>query len=318
MISIETLKKRFFEKKQSKDSSAENAHTNVNSSTKSPQHLDRYYTKISAYLFYLLTFVVCYEAAVFFWHKIPYKSPALAGLTPQELKKIQSPGTSVKLSNYSLFGVEPANQPVQQNKSLAATRSKLDVKITGISYSSDPKRGAVVFVMKGIENVYSVGEKIEGTNAVISQIKPQEIVINNAGVEEVIKLPEDIFVSAPSESSQAKDSKKNQTSKIDKGELQTVRTELLSNPGNLFNYINISPAQKDGKIIGYELNPGSEGKLFIDAGLKAGDIAVEINGKDLTDSAQAMAVMGELQNMTQINIVVDRNGSKETIVLDIQ
>ena len=45
---------------------------------------------------------------------------------------------------------------------------------------------------------------------------------------------------------------------------------------------------------------------------------MEINGKDLTDSAQAMAVMGELQNMTQINIVVDRNGSKETIVLDIQ
>lgn len=315
MISLEALKKRFLERRQNKKTSAETVTSPGILSTSHPVKHDRYYTKISAYLFYLLSFVVCYEAAVLFWHKMPYKNQVLAGLTAQELKQIQNPGNTVRLSNYNLFGVEAKNQ-LEQKSSGAVVRSRLDVKITGISYSSDPSRGAVVFLMKGSEDVYSVGDKINGTNAVISQIKPTEIVINNAGVEEVIKLPEDVFVSGVADRKTEKNGKTE--SATVKEDLKTVRTELLSNPSNLFNYINIAPAQEDGKIIGYELNPGAESKLFIDAGLKAGDIAVEINGKDLTDSQQAMAVMGELQNMTQINIVVNRNGSRETIVLDIQ
>ena len=86
----------------------------------------------------------------------------------------------------------------------------------------------------------------------------------------------------------------------------------------MLKYINIKPATRDGKVIGYELNPGSDSRLFINSGLKSGDIAVEINGKDLTNNAQAMQVMGELQNMTEVSIVIDRNGSRESINLDLK
>ncbi len=75
---------------------------------------------------------------------------------------------------------------------------------------------------------------------------------------------------------------------------------------------------KDGKPIGYELNPGTESKLFINSGLKPGDIAVEMNGYDLTDTTQAMQVMGQLQDMTEVTLVVDRNGDRQTINLDLK
>ena len=316
MFSLKVLKERFtgartdtetfgsFESKKA---------DNINN--KSPSH-DRYYTKISAYLFYLLSFIVCYQAAAFFWYKIPYTSPALAGLTAQELKKIRSPGKYIRLSSYTIFGTEPQITAVASSGKPGPRRAKLDIKITGISASSDPDKGVVAFIYKGTEDVYTVGDKIPGTDAVITRIKPSEIIINNGGVEEVVVLPEERYASGIVADTKVQSG--NSSKNLDPEQLKTVRTELLSNPGNLFNYINIKPSQKDGKIVGYELNPGSEGKLFIDAGLKAGDIAVEINGRDLTDNEQAMGVMGELQNMTQINIVVDRNGSRETIVLDIQ
>ena len=91
MISLEALKKRFLERRQNKKTSTENVTSPGILSTSHPVKHDRYYTKISAYLFYLLSFVVCYEAAVLFWHKMPYKSQVLAGLTAQELKQIQNP-----------------------------------------------------------------------------------------------------------------------------------------------------------------------------------------------------------------------------------
>ena len=58
--------------------------------------------------------------------------------------------------------------------------------------------------------------------------------------------------------------------------------------------------------------------MFINAGLQAGDVAVEINGMDLTDNVQAMAAMAQLQEATSITLVIERNGSRETITLDLQ
>ena len=50
---------------------------------------NRYYTKISGYLFYILSFIVCYEAAAYFWYKIPSVNSSLAGLSAAELKAIR-------------------------------------------------------------------------------------------------------------------------------------------------------------------------------------------------------------------------------------
>ncbi len=275
----------------------------------------RYYTKISAYLFYLLSVVVCYEAAVFFWNRMPSGGGALAGLTPDELKAIRDPRArkSVRLGDYFLFGGGPARDAARAANG-QPRRSKLDIKITGIAYSSDESRGAAAFISKGTEGTYAAGDKIEGTAAVVERIKPGEIIIRNGGVEEVVKFDEDAYEPPPPEPAKEEGKKKSPA----KEELKNVRTELLSNPGNLFNYINIKPAMEKGKIVGYELTPGPEGKLFIDAGLRSGDIAVEINGYDLTDNGQAMAVMGELQNMTRINVVVRRDGGLETVVLETE
>lgn len=279
-----------------------------------------YYTNISNYLFYILGFIMCYQAASFFWNSIPYKNPVLAGLTSNELKVIRSPKSNIAARNFSLFGVEaPPPSPVvakSENKTQGTiARTKLNIKITGISASTVQGFGSVVMLYNNSEDVYGIGDKIAKTNATVTKIFPDRVIINNAGVEEIVMLPgEEENLS----SNFKQPIKENSTQAPAKEEMKRVRTELLSNPGSLFNYLSIKPAIQDGKTIGYELNPGTDNRMFINAGLKEGDIAVEINGYDLRNSAQAMQAMGDLQNMTEITLVVDRNGSRETISLDLK
>lgn len=278
-----------------------------------------YYTKISNYLFYILAFILAYQGASLFWNSIPYKNKVIAGLTRTELAQIRAPKNQTSSSVSTLFGIETQPQVVenkpqpQQPKNNEPRKSSLGITITGISASTDPNKGSVALIYSGKEDTYGVGEVIAKTNAKISQILPDRIIIINNGMNEVVMLPGEDFkpVSRNNDNENVKTPEK-------KEQLQQVRTELLSNPGSLFNYLSIKPAIRDGKTIGYELNPGKEEKLFIDAGLRAGDIAVEINGRDLTNNAEAMAAMGELQQATSISLVVDRNGSRETINLDLQ
>jgi general secretion pathway protein C len=58
--------------------------------------------------------------------------------------------------------------------------------------------------------------------------------------------------------------------------------------------------------------------VFYDAGLQNGDIAVEMNGYDLTNTFQAMKLMGEFQNLKKIDIVVLRDETRRNITLDLE
>lgn len=281
-----------------------------------------YYTKISNYLFYILAFILCYQAASLVWNSIPYKNQVIAGLTASELKQIRTPKNQANNMKFDLFGKEMQPEEIPTDAQQVTTssgqkmvRTTLNIKITGISASTVPGQGSVVMIYNGAEDTYGIGDKINKTNAKVKEIYPDRVVIFNNGRDEVVLLPGDEF--KPIKRDYSQDGSKT-ASKSTKQELQRVRTELLSSPGTLFNYINIKPAIENGKTIGYELTPGSDDKLFINAGLQAGDVAVEINGMDLTDNVQAMAAMAQLQEATSITLVIERNGSRETITLDLQ
>ena len=91
-------------------------------------------------------------------------------------------------------------------------------------------------------------------------------------------------------------------------ELSSVRSELMSNPGKITDYLNISPVRVDGRMVGYRLNPGSNPEVFNQLGLVANDLAVSINGLDLRDNAQAMQAMQQVAGATEMTVTVERQG----------
>lgn len=123
---------------------------------------------------------------------------------------------------------------------------------------------------------------------------------------------------------QSRDASRSSGMKIDnrnnqqlKRELSKQRDDFAKNPQALLDLIRLSPVRKNGKLLGYRLNPGKDPQLFKQAGFRGNDLAVEVNGYALTDMQQAMSAMREFRTMTEANIIVERNGVQTEILLSL-
>lgn len=66
------------------------------------------------------------------------------------------------------------------------------------------------------------------------------------------------------------------------------------------------------------MRAGSNPELFRQAGFRDGDLAVAINGQDLTNISTAMKVTGELATMTEATVTVMRGNEYIDLRLDIR
>ncbi|HCM46880.1 MAG TPA: type II secretion system protein GspC, partial [Colwellia sp.] len=98
---------------------------------------------------------------------------------------------------------------------------------------------------------------------------------------------------------------------------KNLRNELSNDPAKIVDYLRISPKRKDGSIVGYTLRPGKKPEFFKQSGLKAGDVAVQMNGFDLVEPAQAMQAMAEMKNARDISLLIDRQGSLTEILISL-
>ncbi|MEY8252981.1 MAG: type II secretion system protein GspC, partial [Colwellia sp.] len=96
-----------------------------------------------------------------------------------------------------------------------------------------------------------------------------------------------------------------------------LRSELSNNPAKISDYLYISPKRKAGNIVGYTLRPGKKREFFKLAGLKAGDVAVQMNGFDLVDPVQGMQAMVEMKQARDISLLVDRRGNLTEILISL-
>ena len=184
--------------------------------------------------------------------------------------------------------------------------------------ASDPAASSAIIANKGKQDSYFINSKIDGTSASVYEIYENRIILDEKGVYQVLML-DGLETDDKQQNQQSQPSVKkvpntgsNQPTKVDLN-----RSELLKDPSKLTNYINISPVREDGEIKGYRLNPGRDPVLFEQAGLENGDLAIELNGVDLTDIAESMSLLKEFPTMTDISLTVDREGQLYDLYLSI-
>ena len=69
----------------------------------------------------------------------------------------------------------------------------------------------------------------------------------------------------------------------------------------------------DGGLQGWRLNPGRDPRTFAAIGLQPNDLAIAMNGMDLTDSAQAMNAINQLAELESLSLTVLREGQRYDI-----
>jgi general secretion pathway protein C len=294
------------------------------------------HAKLSVVVTLLVVVYLAFLLSKLVW--LMWPKPITSPLSPIQ-KSYHSSKTSTNHAQHIieqfLFGKVTVEKTQQQKQVVNdAPETRLSINLTGIvAVSNDDKAGIAVIESQGQQNTYLVDEAVQGTRAKIAQILPDRVILSVNGRFETLMLDGLDFtkkVSMPvlaareevemgPQRIEPRDQQINVTADPEvKEAIIETREELLEEPGKLFDYIRVSQAMSDGELIGYRLNPGKEPALFKQMGLQNNDLAIAINGYQLTDLKQAMAAINELRNSTDANITIERDGQQIDVQLSLQ
>jgi general secretion pathway protein C len=271
----------------------------------------------------IISTLLAYQLALLTWAFVPEDKPNLLW-KPVAEKNIQSPNKLNTKQLQHLFGEKAKKaQPVIKETSVSnAPKTRLNLKLVGVVASTDPQYSSVIIEKKGVQSSYFIDSKILGTSAVIVNIYQDRVILNVNGSPQTLMLDGVEALDKQHLNHEKNDQSRQKTkpNKIIKADVRTVkldRKELLKNPGKLTDYIRISPVRENGIVKGYRVKPGKDREIFEQAGLKSGDLAVELNGIDLTDTQQAFTLMKEFPTMTDMTLSVERDGQLHELYFSI-
>lgn len=224
-----------------------------------------------------------------------------------------------------------------------APETSLNLTLTGVVASNDESRSAAIIQYNGTQEIYAIDETIKGTRAVLKNVFQDRVHIRHSGRLETLMLDGFDFKETESDRQNQKVAAKRTPLKIagysgkaktiqgnpkprmiDKRsnknlskQAQAFKNDIASNPGKITDYLKIAPSRVDGKIIGYRLMPGRNPEFFKSAGLRSGDVAIQMNGLDLSQPAEAAQALKALREERDVSLLLNRNGDITEILFSI-
>ena len=292
--------------------------------------------KLSAFALAAIVIYLAYLTAQLTWLLLDNKSFDNSPFPANNNQSSQNTHQGVNLKSITdshLFGkanAAPKVEEVQQQVVSDAPETTLNIKLTGVvAVSRNDQAGLAIIESQGGQETYAVDDVIKGTRAQLAQVLPDRIIIKVSGRHETLMLDGMDFtkvVAGPAKTSLLRENNDDRrvveaTSDDDsKSALQEVRAELAQDPGKIYEYLSLSPYndRESGELVGYTLNPGKEPDMFKRMGLQPNDLALSINGYELSDPAQAMSVLSELREATSCTITLLRNGEQIDVVFSLE
>lgn len=283
-------------------------------------HLGRQFAlhqaQISRLLTLILVAIIAWVIGALIWALLmPAPSVAQWSAPAVSSRSHSAPQTAniAPLLNSHLFGryTQTAQtvkkEPIVQD----APQTRLNLSLVGAVASSNDQLSLAIIANRGTQATYGIGETIENTRATLKAVFIDRVIIRNQGRDETLML-QGIDYNKNPETIQQK-TRSRETTKVTSNDekidsLEQVREVLATDPQKIFDYIRLSQVMTDGKLQGYRVRPGKNRELFDQAGLKNGDIATALNGKDLTDPSQMASLWKDLSNLTELNLTVERDG----------
>ncbi|TWX70703.1 type II secretion system protein GspC [Colwellia demingiae] len=239
-----------------------------------------------------------------------------------------------KIQSLNLFGqYNESSGETSEIEMANVPETQLNLILTGLVASDDKSIAAAIIENQGQQDTYGIGDIIIGTRANLEQVLIDRVIIKHSGRLETLML-DGFDYSQPAREVVNKTSQRKTQSTVgpkssglgvvdqrnNKALTETaknLRTEFSKDPAKIGDYLRISPKRRDGNIIGYTLRPGKKPEFFKLSGLKAGDVAVQMNGFDLIAPTQAMQAMAEMKKARDISLLVDRQGNLTEILISL-
>lgn len=293
--------------------------------------LEQRQSAIAGWIAALLVVVLAYNLAQLTWLLLPVPEPGDEVAPLQSSPPAKMPNVAAKrvdLARLHLFGAPaPVSKGTTRLTAAEAPDTRLRLILRGVVAATEAGMArAIIAEPGGEEKYYAVEDKLPG-GAVLKEIAPDRVILETrAGRLETLRLPKE---SSPGRSTQAvarTPSSRNKkpssgrnriVPRISAAELRSYRDKMLTNPQELVGLIRSRPVRENGQIKGYKLFPGRDRALFNRLGLRPGDVIVSVNGMDLSDPASGLALLGQLSSATEVNVVLERRGERQTVTLSL-
>ncbi|WP_232771098.1 type II secretion system protein GspC [Colwellia sp. 75C3] len=295
--------------------------------------------RVAQLVMVLLLVYIAYVSASITWSVVPQaqssKNTSVNGNSKNvNANKANKTIDVAKIQSLNLFG--QYNEGAVETPEIEMSNvpeTKLNLILSGLVASDEKSIAAAVIENQGKQETYGIGDIIIGTRANLEQVLMDRVIIKQSGRLETLML-DGFDYSQPAKGVANKPAPRKPRPKVGPNSngsgvvdqrsnkqltatAKNLRNELSNDPAKIGDYLRISPKRKDGSIIGYTLRPGKKPDFFKQAGLKAGDVAVQMNGFDLIAPAQAMQAMAEMKTARDISLLVDRQGSLTEILISL-
>ncbi|WP_206483208.1 type II secretion system protein GspC [Thalassotalea sp. G2M2-11] len=290
--------------------------------------------KIAKVISALLLCYIAYLCAKLTWLLVPQQQVASAPVFNQGQQLAQAQSAKIDIASIiqlNLFGEYNATPKVVEVKVQDAPETNLRLKLTGTVASDKPEIAAAIIEQNGKQTTYGVGDKIEGTRATLESVAQDRVLIKQSGRLETLMLDGFKYnkmssslpsvpskrppvIDAPSKP-QVIDQRDNQ---LLSESAKQLKEDINNDPGKIIDHLKIVPKRSDGTIIGYQLMPGKNPEFFKASGLKSGDIAVQMNGLDLTNPSEAAQALQALKEQTDLSLLVLRGNEMTEILFSIE
>jgi len=296
--------------------------------------------RVAQLIMALLLIYIAYVSAQMTWLVLPqaqsnFNTSINSSTKSFKTNKENSTIDVAKIQALNLFGQFNDNVDTSAKIEMVnVPQTRLNLTLSGLVASDEKSIAAAIIENQGKQETYGIGDIIIGTRANLEQVFMDRVIIKHSGRLETLMLDGFDYnqpargvtnPNGPINSLPTAKPKSPRTGVVDQrsdkqltATAQNLRNELTQDPAKIGDYLRISPKRKAGTIVGYTLRPGKKAEFFTQAGLKAGDIAVEMNGYDLIAPTQAMQAMAAMKTARDISLLVDRQGSLTEILISLE
>ncbi|MDG2460072.1 MAG: type II secretion system protein GspC [Luminiphilus sp.] len=213
-----------------------------------------------------------------------------------------------------------------------AKETRLALTLTGIVASAEAGLGSAVIKSGSAEQTYSVSDKLPASGQVVlAKVMPQQVVIDNNGTYELIKLYDGPGVSIPARPSKQiaspsappqpntrpKRRDGQQNAAAQKALAGEYVDQLYNDPASLATAVNVSPVREGDRLVGYRIAPGTDPAAFDTWGFEAGDIVTAVNGLALSDASNTIKLYQLMKEADEATFDIKRGGGTVTISVDL-
>lgn len=206
-----------------------------------------------------------------------------------------------------------------------AQETTLNLQLLGLVSASDPAQSVAIIMADGTPQHVEVGKSLPGNGKVVlNKVLVDRVIIDNNGRYETLWLY-DPDQTARQPRGAGTPLSANAPARVDlrnnarlTAAAQNYRQQLYKNPATLGDVVQVAPAQENGKLKGYRVNPGRDAKQFQQFGFKPGDIVTSVNGVALDDPQRALELYNTIRSAQEASFTVRRGEQDITLSVSLQ